>query len=365
MRNVDPVHRRFALGTMVALAALLCAACAKIGDPQPPVARVLRPATDLQASQSGQGVVLVATISTQYTNGATPSARTESAQLLRITEPDRAAAAPLPEQAFVEKAEVVATVQPQTLAGAKDGRVVIEDGLTFSDTSAPYSNGFRYALRFLNRKNETAGISNQVFVAPIPLPATPERPRAVLSQESIRLTWDVPTGNVDGSQPASVAGYNLYRADAPDAFRGAPLNPQPLPGPEFEDRAFEFDRTYYYKVSIVGRVKPWAETAASAATEVSARDTFPPGPPENLNAVVESGVVFLLWSAPPQNDVAGYRIYRSTAGAAPQQLESELIRELSYRDTKAAPSQTYSYTVRAIDTHGNEGSAAETSIGIR
>ena len=141
-------------------------------------------------------------------------------------------------------------------------------------------------------------------------------------------------------------------------------NPKPLPGPEFEDRNFGFDRTYYYKVSVVGRSEPYAETSASSALEVVTRDTFPPGPPANLNAIVESGVVFLLWSAPPQKDVAGYRVYRSSQGGQGQLLETELVRELSYRDTKAAPAHTYAYSVRAVDTHGNEGPPAETSIGL-
>ncbi len=351
-----------------AAAAVLClllSGCAKISDPQPPVANVLKPATDLQARQFGQKVVLVVTLSTEYTSGSS-APKPESAEILKVVEPDRKAGTALSEEVFLERASVLATLPADAVATrARDGKLVFEDDLSAADPGTVYAGAFRYAVRFLNRRNETAGLSNQMIIAPLPLPPPPDRLRFDLNQDRIRLTWDAPAGNVDGSQPPNIEGYNIYRAEAPDAFGGAPLNPKPVPPPEFEDRAFEFDKTYYYKVSIVGRsAAPYAETAASPALQVVARDTFPPGPPSNLDAVFEGGVVFLLWSAPPQSDVAGYRIYRTAAGGAREQLEKELMKETSYRDTKAPGGQSYTYAVHAVDTHGNEGPPAEASIGI-
>ena len=367
MRGTELAARQVHTVSAVA-AVLLClvaAGCAKIGDPQPPIVNVLRPATDLQARQVGERVILTVTLPTEYTTGSS-SPKPETAEVLRVAEPDRTAASTLPEAAFLEKATPVATLPPDSIAArAKDGRLVIEDELKLPDPSAVYASAFRYAVRFLNRKTETAGLSNQVIIAPIPLPPPPDRLRFDLGQDRIRLTWDAPGRNIDGSQPVNIQGYDVYRAEAPDAFSGAPLNAKPVPQPEFEDRAFEFDKTYYYKVSIVGRMAdPRAETAASPALEVAARDTFPPEAPANLNAVVESGIVFLLWSAPAQNDVAGYRVYRTHEAGAREQLETELVKEPSYRDTKAQPGRKYAYSVHAVDTHGNEGPGAETAIGI-
>ncbi len=367
MRKTERVAWRFNPPPVVAVALLCLAAagCAKIGDPQPPSVDVLRPATDLEARQFAGRVLLTVTLPTQYTTGISAT-EPDTAQVLRIIEPDRMAVTPLPEDVFLARATPLATKTPAELAAkAKNGRLVVEDELNSPDPSTTYTRAFRYAVRFINAKNETAGLSNQVVIAPIPLPAPPDRVRLDLGQDRIRLTWDAPSKNVDGSQPVNLAGYNVYRSESSDVFSGAPRNAQPLPQPEFEDREFDWDKTYYYKVSIVGRTAtPYAETAASPALEVATRDTFPPGAPLNLNAVVESGVVFLLWSAPPGADVAGYRIYRVAEGAPREQLEAELVKEPSYRDAKAQPGRKYVYSVHAIDTHGNEGPAAEAAVTI-
>ncbi len=367
MRKTERAARRVDRFPVVA-AALLCllaSGCAKIGDPQPPVVNVLRPPGDLEARQYAARVVLSVTLPTQYTTGASAT-HSDAAQVLRVVDPDRTASGPLPEQDFLEKATPLATLDPSAVAReAKNGRLVVEDRLNLPDPADVYTRAFRYAVRFINSGNETAGLSNQVVVAPIPVPAPPAQVRFDLGQDRIRLAWDPPSKNVDGSQPPNVAGYNVYRSESPEAFGGAPRNASPLPGPEFEDREFEWDKTYYYKVSIVGRTAaPYAETDASPALQVEARDTFPPSAPVNLNAVVESGVVFLLWSAPPQADVAGYRVYRIPEGGTREQLGTELVKEPSYRDAGTQAGRKCVYFVHAVDTHGNEGPGAETAVAI-
>jgi hypothetical protein len=229
--------------------------------------------------------------------------------------------------------------------------------------SEVHRQGLRYAVRFINRKNQAAGLSNQVFIAPVPMPAAPDPPVFEVAEDRIRVVWKEPRTNTDGSTPPTVAGYNVYRAEKPDGFGAAPLNDSLLQRPEFEDRSFEFGKTYYYSVSIVGsRENPYAESRPSEPAVVTPRDTFPPGAPVNLNAVAEGGVVILLWSAPSATDIAGYRIYRRVEGAERVLLEPELLNELSYRDSKVEAGRSYTYSVHAVDTHGNEGPPAETSV---
>jgi fibronectin type 3 domain-containing protein len=172
---------------------------------------------------------------------------------------------------------------------------------------------------------------------------------------------------MDGSVPPRIAGYNVYRSEDPKSFSAVPLNHEPVKNPEFEDRNFEFDKTYFYCVSVVGsRENPYAESLASTSATVVARDTFPPGAPQNLNAVVAGPAVLLLWVPPPQRDVAGYRIYRRLEGEpATPMLQQELVKTPSFRDEKAQQGKTYIYRVTAVDTHGNEGPAAEAAVEVR
>ncbi len=146
-----------------------------------------------------------------------------------------------------------------------------------------------------------------------------------------------------------------------------PLNAAPITQPQFEDRSFQFDKTYFYAVSVVGSAHdPYAESQPSAVLTVKPVDTFPPGEPKNLNAVAENGVVILLWAAPDDTDVAGYRIYRRETGSAKRvSLAPELVITLSYRDNQVAPGKTYEYSVTAVDSHGNEGQPATVPVEVK
>jgi predicted phage tail protein len=172
---------------------------------------------------------------------------------------------------------------------------------------------------------------------------------------------------MDGSKPARIMGYAVYRSDDPSASPAAPVNAQMLQQPEYEDRNFEFDKTYYYAVSIIANDKePNAVSFRSKALAVTPRDTFPPGAPGNLQAVAEATRVILLWTAPPETDIAGYRIYRGEEGLPEGKLlQSELITGLSYRDEQGQPGKRYRYRIVAVDTHGNESAPALTEVDIR
>jgi hypothetical protein len=355
-----------ALVLLAGLAVTLAGGCAKTGDPQPPILRIPKPAGDLQVRQySGQALLMVSQ-PTANTTG-TPVSTLARVEVLRVVETERARTAPLSENDFVSRAEAIAAISAADLPSyTRNGKLVFTDPLGVSDPAELYRSAYRYAVRFVNNRNQAAGISNQVLLAPLPLPAAPDNVVSDLSQDRIRLTWAAPAQNVDGSRPPTIVGFNVYRGESPTALAPAPLNPQPVQKAEFEDRTFEFGKTYYYAVSVVGRTEgPYAESAPSRPIAVEARDTFPPGAPENLNAIVEPGAVILLWSAPPQNDVAGYRVYRAVQGQAERHLlEPDLVKEPSYRDTNVQAGGKYVYGVHAVDVRGNEGPGAETAVEV-
>ena len=80
---------------------------------------------------------------------------------------------------------------------------------------------------------------------------------------------------------------------------------------------------------------------------------------------MDRGVVVLLWAAPEAPDIAGYRVYRAEGTyGVPGLLGQELVTGLSLRDDSVRPGVRYRYSVSAVDTHGNEGPPAETSIEV-
>jgi hypothetical protein len=347
------------------LGLLVTAGCAKISEPVPPRVLVSKPATDLNARQSADRILLTVSMPTENTDGSSTLTLGE-VEIFRLAG-DRRSAGPLPPDTYLVQAERVQAIPAETL-----GRYLKDGKLNFMEGSEPapdsfYRQGFLFAVRFVNRKNQTAGLSNQAFIAPVPIPAAPSDISATLSRETIRLEWKPPAQNLDGSTPARIGGYNVYRSDGPKTIPASPLNEVPLSQSEYVDRNFQFDRTYSYSVTVVGsRENPYAESLPSAPLEVAAKDVFPPGMPKNLNFVVDKGVVTLLWSASDDTDIAGYRVYRTEEGSIERILLQEpLVTTLSYRDDTARPGKKYQYGVAAVDTHKNEGQAAIVLVEVQ
>ncbi len=359
--------RALALLTAGCLATLLgTTSCAKVGEPIPPVLLIPKPATDLSVREEGNRIVLTVSVPTQNTND-TPVTTLQQVQLFRSTVPGGQWSAPFPEKDYLEGAESILSISADKFGNyTQDKSFVLQDEMGSGQPPLQYGSTVSYAVRFVNRKKQSAGLSNFVVITPIAIPGPPSDLSAELSQYQVLLRWTPPAANLDGSTPARIVSYNVYRSEDPSKFPSSPLNSGPLQNPEFEDRGFQFDKTYYYAVSTVGnRSDPYAESFPSAPVKVVAKDTFPPGSPQNLNAVVENGVVILLWVAPPELDVAGYRVYRSGAdGRGGQLLSPGLVNALSFRDEKARAGNKYQYYVTAVDTHGNEGPASHITLEV-
>jgi fibronectin type 3 domain-containing protein len=352
-------------GCLTAYCILALCACAKISEPVPPQPLVPRPAGDLAVRQIAQSLRLTFSMPELNTNGSRVSTLGEVEIFRWIA--DRAATEPLSEDAFLARAERIQTWRAETLGSRlKDGKLFFDDSFA-ADAEAFVSHAYRYAVRLINKKNQTAGLSHQVVITPAVIPAAPDEITAVVERNRIRLTWKAPEINWDGSMPARLAGYRVYRSLDPKNFPEAPYGTDLLHQPEFDDRNFEFDKTYYYRLTVVGNPEnPHAESLPSTMVEVIATDTFPPGMPSNLAAVPENGVVTLLWGAPADQDIAGYRVYRKEEGAGTRVLLNEsLVTGLSFRDTSVLAGKKYEYGVAAVDTHRNEGPAAGAIVEVK
>ncbi|MBP1594771.1 MAG: putative Fibronectin, type precursor [Acidobacteria bacterium] len=343
------------------------AACAKTGAPEPPQVLIPKAALDLALRQQGTKILLTVSIPVENTNG-TPAPVPDRAEAFRLAAAGRSDAGPLPEADFLARAQPIRSLTARELENIMaGGRLHLVDQPDPKDPVAMYAQGYRYAVRFMNRKNQTAGLSNQAWIAPVAIPDAPAGLSAELFVDSVRLHWEAPQENSDGTAPARIAGYNIYRQEESSGFPTAPLNPEPVSGTFFDDRNFELDKTYYYAVSVVGsRENPNAESLPSVPIPVTPRDTFPPGPPVNLAGLVEGGAVTLMWGPPDASDIAGYRVYRREEGTADRVLLSgSLVNTLSYRDERVPPGKKYEYAVFAVDTHQNISQAAITIVEVQ
>ena len=365
-QNRNRAGKRCGLPGALCLAiALILQACAKVGAPEPPLVKVPRSSTDLAAQEHSDGIILTVSMPTLNTDGS-PVSSLRQIEVYRLIEADRQERQPLPQEEFLWQAERIIDISDDFSSYLHGSVLVFNDGLTAAGRGGAYQKSFRYAVRFINAKNQTAGLGNQVAIAPVPLPLPPADLSSEAGQDFVRIQWSPPAENDDGSRPANVAGYKIYRSEDPKTPSPMPISDTLLLKPEFTDRNFQFDKTYYYVVSVVASTeKPYAESRASTPLAVSTVDTYPPGAPSDLHAVLDRGIVILLWTAPEAPDIAGYHIYRAEgAEGVFQPLVKGLVTLLSQRDETVQPGKQYRYSVRAVDTHANEGPPAETSIEI-
>jgi fibronectin type 3 domain-containing protein len=63
----------------------------------------------------------------------------------------------------------------------------------------------------------------------------------------------------------------------------------------------------------------------------------------------------LSWSISPEEDLAGYHVFRSEQqGTREQRLTRDILLAPSFRDTSVTPDRRYTYWVTAVDRKGNE-----------
>jgi hypothetical protein len=341
---------------------LFLSGCAKTGDPQPPRVRVPKPPADLQVRQISDKAMFTVSMPLSNTDES-PFTNPGAVEVFRLTEERTDSPRQWSDEEFLGRGELLLRIPAEKFAGyTRDGTLVFQDDLAAADRS----HRFYYAVRFVNKRNETAGFSNQVYLAPIAIPAAPADLRLTPAQDMVRLDWTPPSENADGTRPPGIVGYNVYRSEESQPLPDAPLNQELLQAPEFEDRNFNFGKTYHYAVSVIASTgNPYAESTRSKPVEIVTRDTFAPGKPVQLDAVVESGVVILLWAAPPETDVSGYRIQRQEVGGGDRVvLQSSLITALSYRDETVQSGKSYEYEVAAVDGNGNEGTPAKITVKL-
>ena len=152
-----------------------------------------------------------------------------------------------------------------------------------------------------------------------------------------------------GFAPRPVA-YRVLRAGSP----GAPfqlISPLPLTTTEFTDRGLDNERTYLYAVQAVRtELAESVRSEPSANVETTPVDLTPPSAPGNLVAVPSTTAVRLAWDPSPEQDVAGYLVYRATSPSAEYvRLTPAAAVGTLYIDRTVERGKTYRYTVTAVD----------------
>jgi hypothetical protein len=219
-------------------------------------------------------------------------------------------------------------------------------------------------------KSRASEDSNICAVPIYPAPGAPRDLRISMTESAIVLSWVEPFS----PQAPAPTGYRVYRAELESGeetavrdlsqvrLKSAVEMAGAASTPDFRDTHFELGRTYLYMVRANAQFGlDLVESADSAPVVVTPRDTFPPGAPLGLEVVVihatpqAPAYVELSWAISPEEDLAGYYVYRSGQDDTPgERINTKILPSPTFRDMSVVSGGRYFYRVSAVDHTGNE-----------
>ncbi len=285
--------------------------CAYIGAPKPPALDIPTRITDLRAAEYGDQILVQFTIGALTTDGLTLT--NVKAVEVQVTGGD----------------------SPRMLHAQAKGPGPVAREFPAKDW---VGKQVTLMVRATGPKGKASDWSNAVTLAVgVPL-ATPANFRAVSDPQGVRLTWSDSPGS---------GRYRIFRGAA-DAM---PQRLAESDKPEYLDTAVEFGSPYRYFVqALAGELR---QSEISAIVGVTPADTFPPAVPVALTAVAGVNSIELAWQPNTEDDLAGYQVYRSTGGGAPERIAGP-VDPPNFSDRTVEIGKKYSYTVTALDRTGNE-----------
>ncbi len=331
--------------------------CGKRKSPLPPVERVQQRA-EISGIQRGNKVILSWQMPAQNAPAGSVL-NIDRIEIYRIAEeissPDS-----LTEEEFASRSTLIASLTVSTDDFSRKVRTY-SDSLDFAGQPAR----LRYSIRFVNASGQRAAFSN--FLSVVPTAKTSAPPSGLLTEvtsEYLKLSWNIPGANIDGSKPVNILGYNLYRRlSGTENF--ALLNKTPINKSEFADSSFEFGTTYEYfvrTVSLSSLGQP-IESLDSNLIAVKPIDTFPPTAPAAITLAATPNSLSIFFAFNPEKDIAGYRIYRSEEKTLPKGewrlLTPALLTTNIFQDKNVASGKTYYYYLMAVDRFGNISESSE------
>ncbi len=359
---------------LVVAAGALLASCAAPGLPVPRRPKTPEAVSDLDAHLSGDSIVLIFTLPTVTTEGQ-PLVEPPAIEIYRAFLSPGAPAVPGKSAA---PAALAYTIPPSLVdTYMVERRVRFVDRLRPEDVARFAGGQAVYSVRTRVSKKKDSADSNVVALRVIPAGGPIRDLAAQVTKTAIELSWTPAEKGAAEWAPGSLAGYHVYRAEAPAGAETGGASEAKLAArmqmigvtasPGYRDSHFEFGRTYIYSVrSVTQYESDSVESADSGLVAVTPRDTFPPAPPKGLVVVFVPGTaqtpahLELSWGISPEPDLAGYYVYRiQETGRRGGPENHDLLLTPVFRDMSVQPGYSYSYIVTAVDRAGNESLPSE------
>jgi hypothetical protein len=350
---------------LLTLAGAFSVSCGKIGPPVPP-SRIRERTGQLSALQRGNSVLISWPVPRLGTIESSTS-YIDHVDIYRLNE-RRDQQPILDADDFKGLAYQIGYVDRRTLEEQVKtlGAIQFVDPMGFGGQGAPLGLRLRYAIRYVNKRGQESAFSNTVAVEPLPMVAGAPSNLHIVSEEqdAITLEWNAPEANVDGTAPATIVGYNVYRSLSGRPTTNVALNSEPLSETTFTDKKFRYLAHYIYTVRALSQgTSGLIESTDSNALPHVPKDTYPPAAPHPVSIASANGVISLFWPTSPERDVVGYNVYRSESAEAGAKdwikLTPQAVTTVTFRDDRVQIGGRYYYRVTAMDKFDNESQPSE------
>jgi hypothetical protein len=332
------------------LAGVFASGCGKRKLPLPPVERVKQRA-EITGAQRGNQIYLQWTMP-PHPAGDKNVLSIQQVDVYRLVEPLNSPLS-LTEEDFASRSTLIGSVPVKAEDYGK--QLSYTDTLEFAGQAART----RYAVRYVNNSGQRAAFSNFLLIEPSErIALEPSEVKTGLSEDAITVSWTAPSKNINGSSPANVVGYNVYRRKG-NARGFTKLNKTPVTKDEFADEFVEFDVRHEYlirTVSLGSNAQP-IESADSKIVSITPKDTFAPSAPASITIAAAPGNISVFFATNPEKDIAGYKVYRSEDENLPKSdwklLTPQLLQTNVFHDTNVESGHKFFYYLTAVDKAGN------------
>jgi fibronectin type 3 domain-containing protein len=106
------------------------------------------------------------------------------------------------------------------------------------------------------------------------------------------------------------------------------------------------------------------ESASSLELKVLPKDTFAPSAPSAVTIAASPSTISIFFATNTENDVVGYKVYRSVDANLPKAdwslLTPQLLTTNTFQDVNVESGKTYFYYLTAVDRFGNVSAVSDT-----
>lgn len=161
------------------------------------------------------------------------------------------------------------------------------------------------------------------------------------------LSWQAVTRHQDGSPMTRPVLYQVFRGEEGGSF--VELG-EPFADTHYVDSDLENGRSYSYRVQAINEYEQGTVLGVMSDTaEGSPVDLTPPPPPTGVQALRTEAGVKVFWDSAQAPDLAGYRVYRRSAGQGTVQIGTTDLSYTIFIDETAPRGKTLFYSVSSID----------------